>query len=508
MKPAKWLGLPAVLALAIVLAPVPAIALGPPKTLVAGRSLGTLAGSSGIVDSDFPVGYLGVSWVSGSEPSVSFLVAGRWTSWVAVQRDDAPVDGHARGGRTFSALVPAYGAEAYQVRGRNSGVQAEAINTTDGPRTVSVGQSQVAEASLSEPSVISRSQWGADESYRFRSDGTEIWPPAFYATKMLIVHHTATQNNDPDPAATVRAIYYYHAVTEGWGDIGYNFLIDAQGNIYKGRYSGPSGTWYQDTPTGENPNGLGVTGAHTSGWNSGTVGIAVLGTYTSVQVPAASRSALVNMLAWEADRNGIDPQATSLFTNPVSGAQKTNPTISGHRDWVATECPGDSFYGELPSIRSDVAAAMPPSPSQTASYPAGSVALAKGTSSSSVANLSADDGVYYQVASVKRGRKSNAVDWYGEAQIGVSGVQKLTLTFDSSYTRSVSQTLYVFSFSTNAWQQIASASVSTTDQTFTWSTSNPAPYLSATGQSRMRAVGTSGGAFTAQADFMQFTVQY
>jgi N-acetylmuramoyl-L-alanine amidase len=54
------------------------------------------------------------------------------------------------------------------------------------------------------------------------------------AVQKLIVHHTATQNNDPDPPATIRSIYYYHAVTQGWGDIGYNFLIDEAGNLYEG----------------------------------------------------------------------------------------------------------------------------------------------------------------------------------------------------------------------------------------------------------------------------------
>ena len=52
----------------------------------------------------------------------------------------------------------------------------------------------------------------------------------------MIIHHTVTQHQEADPAATVRAIYYYHAVTQGWGDIGYNFLVDLHGNVYEGRY--------------------------------------------------------------------------------------------------------------------------------------------------------------------------------------------------------------------------------------------------------------------------------
>jgi hypothetical protein len=71
-------------------------------------------------------------------------------------------------------------------------------------------------AATAQPVVISRAGWGADESLRFDSTGKEIWPPAFYPVQKVVVHHTATQNSDPDPAATIRSIYYYHAVTQGW----------------------------------------------------------------------------------------------------------------------------------------------------------------------------------------------------------------------------------------------------------------------------------------------------
>src|SRR5207248_3521731 len=126
------------------------------------------------------------------------------------------------------------------------------------------------------PAVIPRAGWGADESLRYDSSGKEIWPPAFWPIQKLIVHHTDTQNNDPDPPATIRSIYYYHAVTQGWGDIGYNFLIDEQGRIYEGRHTLDYGVGIP--PTEEDTSGNVVTGAHAQGFNSGTVGIALLGT--------------------------------------------------------------------------------------------------------------------------------------------------------------------------------------------------------------------------------------
>ena len=55
--------------------------------------------------------------------------------------------------------------------------------------------------------------------------------------KKIIIHHTATSKID-DPEASVRAIYYYHAVSRGWGDIGYNYIVDQNGKVYEGRYGG------------------------------------------------------------------------------------------------------------------------------------------------------------------------------------------------------------------------------------------------------------------------------
>jgi hypothetical protein len=212
-----------------------------------------------------------------------------------------------------------------------------------------------------QPAVVSRAQWGADPAYM-------TWAPQFYTTKKLIVHHTDTSDSYTDTAgaeAQIRSIYYYHAVTQGWGDIGYNFLIDKFGTVYEGRYSRD---YAGGDPSGDNTSGQGVTGAHTSGWNSGTVGVALLGTLTTHDATPAARDALERLLAWEASRNGIDPQATQTFVNPVSGATITTPNIAGHRDYVATACPGDAFYPTLPAIRDDVAALVagtPPPPADT-----------------------------------------------------------------------------------------------------------------------------------------------
>ncbi|MGW0819844.1 peptidoglycan recognition protein family protein [Streptomyces sp. NPDC002845] len=197
--------------------------------------------------------------------------------------------------------------------------------------------------------LLSRRDWGADESLRFAADGTELWPPEYYPVQTLSVHHTADGSSDPDPAAVVRAIYRNQAVGRGWGDIGYQYLIDADGRVYEGRWSGTDGIPGHDAGGRRM-----VNGAHIGGYNAGNLGIALLGTLTDTPASSAARASLVQLLAELAERHSIDPLGAVAYRNPVSGATRTVPAISGHRDWAATVCPG-TVHGDLPSIRAAVA---------------------------------------------------------------------------------------------------------------------------------------------------------
>jgi hypothetical protein len=215
-----------------------------------------------------------------------------------------------------------------------------------GPATTSRGARDAAYP------YLDRAAWGADESLRFHPSGTEVWPPEYWPVQTLTVHHTADGSTDPDPAARVRAIYQYQAVGLGWGDVGYHFFIDDAGRVYEGRWSGTDGM------PAVNAAGQLVTGAHVLGYNSGNLGIALLGTFTDHAPTAAARQTLVFLLAGLARLHRIDPLATVHYVNPVSGATRTVSAISGHRDWAATLCPGGVLYADLPAIRRDVAAVL------------------------------------------------------------------------------------------------------------------------------------------------------
>jgi len=167
--------------------------------------------------------------------------------------------------------------------------------------------------------------------------------PQYTTVTHLIVHHSATANPGSDWAETVRSIWNFHTNDRGWGDVGYNYLIDPDGVIYEGRAGGDN-----------------VIGAHFSCQNGGTMGVCMLGTFTSVSPTAAALSSLRRLLAWKAEQRGIDPLGSAYH----AGTRLTLPRISGHRHGnpavpeyacTTTSCPGDNLYGQLQAIRTDVA---------------------------------------------------------------------------------------------------------------------------------------------------------
>jgi hypothetical protein len=217
---------------------------------------------------------------------------------------------------------------------------------------------------------LSRAAWGADESWRF-TNGSEDWPAEHHPAQALTVHHTGFAAN-PDPAETVRTIYRQQALTparggiQGWGDIGYNLLIDAAGVVYEGRYSGSGIPIF-------GPERLMTTAAHVLYYNTGNIGVCLLGYLHDAPPTQAAQDSLVTVLAYLAAVVGVNPLGTVNYYNPVArpdGSHTTNTVrgVSGHRDWAGTECPGNALYPLLGGIRQRAADAMPsvsqPEPSQ------------------------------------------------------------------------------------------------------------------------------------------------
>ncbi|WP_369035440.1 peptidoglycan recognition protein family protein [Streptomyces adonidis] len=294
----------------------------------------------------FAISYVGVRW-SGAADGAGIKFADGDSApgkWQDLSGGCATVEG---GG---TALVAAGDATAYELKlpdgASVSGVRSLAIDTTGGAdKTFHVPTEPTRVRGVQ---YLSRPAWGADESKRYK-DGKVNSPEAYYPFQTITVHHTDGVNNDPDPAATVRAIYEYHAVTLDWGDIGYHFLIDEAGVVYEGRYSG------DDLVPAFDKDGNLVTAFHTGGFNSGNLGIALLGNLVSQPPTDAAKASLIRLIKVIARFKGLDPQAKLTYVNPVNGVTKDVNAISGHRDWLSTECPGQTMYDLLGEVRTAVA---------------------------------------------------------------------------------------------------------------------------------------------------------
>ncbi|MGW0122419.1 N-acetylmuramoyl-L-alanine amidase [Streptomyces sp. NPDC003327] len=191
------------------------------------------------------------------------------------------------------------------------------------------------------PKIITRKGWGADEKIREKG---------FVYTKTIkaaFVHHSATGNNYTcrQAPSVLRSIYRYHVLSSGWRDFGYNFAVDKCGNIYEGRAGGVAKP---------------VLGAHTLGFNTNSMGIAVLGTFSKSNPPAAVVTAVARLTAWKLGLHGVNPKGSAYLISGGGNLYKKGTkvkfnAIAGHRDGFATECPGVRLYGKLGTARTSSA---------------------------------------------------------------------------------------------------------------------------------------------------------
>ena len=313
---------------------------------------------------DVSFSLVGVTWAS--DPAVTDVhVQVRvqdaddvWGEWTEVGPEDAEQDAGAndavlvRGGTEPLWTGPSTGVEVELVTRSGAAptdVQLDLVDPGASAADTSLGTPDIqdtADAAMAMPDVYSRAQWGADESIM-------TWAPHYAPTiRAATLHHTAGANNYTagDVPAILRSIYRYHAVSRGWGDIGYNVLVDKTGRLWEGRVGGLAST---------------VIGAHAGGFNSGTFGVSMLGNYDTAATTQPMVDAVAAIIAWKFSLYGVNPRGSTTLTSGgggtskyAAGVQVTLPTIFGHRDVGSTSCPGQYGYARLGEIRDRVAAQL------------------------------------------------------------------------------------------------------------------------------------------------------
>jgi hypothetical protein len=310
---------------------------------------------------------VGLRWRGAGEPGILLRArkpSGRWGRWMrlAAPTGDNPDPGRGEPDTAYSE--PAWVGEADAVQYRMSrhvrGLRLHFVNVegtataADRARTairrtvntavVSTGSlfgSHSAQAAGAQPAIVPRSGWGA-------SNCPPRHAPDYGVVKAAYVHHTVNSNDYSREEAPdiVLAICRYHRNSNGWNDIGYNFLVDRYGTIYEGRAGGI------DRP---------VVGAHAQGYNAQSTGIANIGTFTDVPQTSVALDAMARLIRWKLPISGSPTYGhTTLISAGGSSNRYPDGThvrvlrIIGHRDTGETECPGTALYNQLPQLRSMV----------------------------------------------------------------------------------------------------------------------------------------------------------
>jgi subtilisin family serine protease len=172
----------------------------------------------------------------------------------------------------------------------------------------------------------------------------------------------------------------------------------------------------------------------------------------------------------------------------------------------------DNLYGYGLVDADEAALPSLPPPSQTEkTYAPIAITMTRGTiTSGDYSSLANNGGAYLTVKSARVNSFTQTIDWYSTTQIAESPstVTNLKITYDGKYSTSQTQKLYIYDYTANSWLQIDSRTVSTSDTTITWSTTNPAKYISAQSEIRLRVYASGRSSFTCYADFTAYTIKY
>lgn len=295
---------------------------------------------------------------------------GSWTDWIQLANDEHSItEQSVVVDKRWENLIntnPAFGYRfKFNLRaGADSVLPAVLVKDVETIDSKKIGNSIVSSISdlagnpFSRPGVkvISRAEWGADDSLNIAEeyededwealalfkeneyvdkvvhevDGELLKWPLEYTNdiKFLAVHHTVSAGELEDSAQAVRNIQRYHAVQRGWGDIGYHYLIDKKGNIYEGRAGGEM-----------------VIGGHSREINKVSIGIALIGNFQENNPPEAMMQSLISLLEEKADYYNLDVSGVDNYDG------NSYPVLGGHSDYSATACPGVHNYQLLRALR-------------------------------------------------------------------------------------------------------------------------------------------------------------
>ena len=308
---------------------------------------------------------VGMTWTrDGREPGIAVRTRtdeGSWSRWSTLhaQPEDGPDPGVEPAARGASA--PSWVGRAdwvqYRVSERPRGLRLHFVNVRGDATAADRARSAVrrvanagvaslaglaqtvgARAAAPVPAIVPRSAWGA-------ADCRPRTGPDFGEVRAAFVHHTVNLNDysREEAPSVVLGICRFHRNTNGWNDIGYNFVVDRFGTIYEGRAGGIDQA---------------VVGAQAEGYNTQSTGIANLGTFSTVRQSPQALGSMARLIRWKLPIHGV-PTAGPATLVSAGGSSNRYPAgrsvrlqrVIGHRDTGATSCPGDALYSQLPELR-------------------------------------------------------------------------------------------------------------------------------------------------------------
>lgn len=292
---------------------------------------------------------IGINWIQEGPDDVHLEVrtydGEGWSDWSEIEGADdkpdfaKPVE--------YSGMLLTANAERVQYRFtlhgdkghvKVSGARVAAIDATTGPDPTKqslIGKLFGGQASaISNPKIYSRSDWGSPEA-----GGSPRWTPRYWNLSRVMVHHTVSNdtNSLSSSSDNVRAIWDFHANTLGWGDIGYNYLVDQGGRIFQGRY------YNKNTAADLKKE---VEGGHTFGYNDRSIGIAALGDFRFDGPSSSLRENIAKIAGFK-----IAPYKLGATAMYLDESGRSQYRIAGHRNYTSTSCPGGNLYARLGAIR-------------------------------------------------------------------------------------------------------------------------------------------------------------